>query len=157
MDDHGSSQRTGRKTTGLKNRCPGKKRQGQSEGIEKVKEEQMKKAFIVLVILLLSATFCVAEPFFTRYSTQTGSALITTGSGYYHGVKVNLDGATEASVVVYDNTTASGTAIDPYTIYISWPSNDRWQQIRFDPPRRYYNGLYITLSGATVTVEYVPD
>lgn len=117
----------------------------------------MKRILIVCLILLFAAASYGAS--FVTYSSKTASGLVTTGSGYYYGVKVNTDGTNAATVVIYDNTAASGTAIDPSTVYTT-SATLRAAASGSNPPRRYYNGLYVALtcSGtATVTVEFMPD
>jgi hypothetical protein len=118
----------------------------------------MKKVFIVLMVLLFAAAAWGGEQF-AQYSTKTSSGLVTTGKGVYHGVKVNTDATNAATVVVYDNTAASGTAIDPSTVYVT-SSTMRVQASGSNPPRRYYNGLYVSITcagTASVTVEFTPD
>lgn len=120
----------------------------------------MKKILMVVFCILFLASVAWAEKReFVFYSTKTSSALITTGSGYYHGIKVNTDGTNAATIVVYDNTAGSGTAIDPSTVYVT-SATMRVQASGSNPPRRYYTGLYlsITCSGTvSVTLEFDPD
>ncbi|MFH1740442.1 MAG: hypothetical protein ABIH23_15645 [bacterium] len=118
----------------------------------------MKKVFIIGAILLF-AGLCFAEPTFVNYSTKTASGLVTTGSGMYHGIKVNTDGTNAATIIVYDNTAASGTTIDPSTVYVT-SATMRVQASGSNPPRRYYNGLYVSITCAgtvSATVEFTPD
>ncbi|MFA6358765.1 MAG: hypothetical protein WCY09_08945 [Candidatus Omnitrophota bacterium] len=117
------------------------------------------RAICILAIVLMLAGAVWAAPFFVSYSTKTASGLVTTGSGYYYGMKVNTDGTNSVTTVVYDNTAASGTAIDPSTVFTT-SATLRAAASGSNPPRRYYKGLYvaITCAGtAGVTVEYVPD
>jgi hypothetical protein len=121
----------------------------------------MKKVLLVVFCILFLAVNVGAQSDvgFAQYSTKTSSALVTTGKGLYHGIKVNTDGTNAATIVVYDNTAASGTAIDPSTVYVT-SSTMRVQASGSNPPRRYYNGLYIsiTCSGSvSVTVEFTPE
>jgi hypothetical protein len=120
----------------------------------------MKKIFAIITgIILLAAVSFAAGPSFVQYSTKTSSALIATGSGFYYGVKVDNDGTNAVGLIVYDNTAASGTAVDPSTVYVA-SATQRVQMFSSNPPRRYWNGLYavITSAGtASVTVEYMPD
>lgn len=119
----------------------------------------MKKTLFLLLSFILIPVLALARLDFVEYSTKTASGLVTTGSGMYHGIKVNTDGTNAATIVIYDNTAASGTAIDPSTVYVT-SSTIRAQASGSSPPRRYYNGLYIsiTCSGTvSVTVEYTAD
>lgn len=91
------------------------------------------------------------------YTVKTSSGLIINGAGLYHGVKVNTDGTNDATVTVYDSTTASGPVIDASTVY-SGSSNSGSSS--YAPPLQYKSGLYLQLatSGtATVTVYYTPS
>lgn len=51
----------------------------------------------------------------TRYKLTNLAALATTtiksGTGYLHAITINTAGATGNTIVVYDNTAASGTII----------------------------------------------
>ncbi len=119
----------------------------------------MKKILLIVFCILFLASIGGADDQpFVNYSTKTSSALVTTGKGLYHGIKVNTDGTNAATVVVYDNTSAAGTAIDPSTVYVT-SSSMRVQASGSNPPRPYFNGLYIsiTCSGTvSVTVEFTP-
>lgn len=120
---------------------------------------EMKKVLLAVFCILFFAAIAAAGPEFTAYSTKTSSALITTGAGIYNGIKVNTDGTNAATIIVYDNTAASGTAVDPSTVYVT-SSSMRVQASGSYPPRRYYNGLYVSITCAgtvSVTVEYEPD
>ena len=119
----------------------------------------MKKVLLIVFCILLMASTTFAAQDFVQYSTKTSSALVTTGKGMYHGIKVNTDGTNAATVVVYDNTSAAGTAIDPSTVYVMSASM-RVQASGSNPPRRYYNGLYVSITCAgtvSVTVEFTPE
>jgi|SRR5208337_4390805 len=118
----------------------------------------MKKITIILALLFLMIPFSSnADNIWMKYLTVTSSGLIATGPGYYCGIKVNTDGTNGATVIVYDNTAASGTIIDPSTIYTT-SASQRTASMQFNTPLLFNNGLYvsITCSGtASVTVYYV--
>jgi hypothetical protein len=119
----------------------------------------MKKITIILASLLfLMIPFSGnADNIWMKSLTVTSSGLIATGPGYYYGIKVNTDGTNSATVVVYDNTAASGTVIDPSTVYAT-SASQKTASIQFNTPLLFNNGLYvsITCSGTTsVTIYYV--
>lgn len=125
---------------------------------ERMGVNMTKKVFglSILLVLLLVAQALAGD--FAMYKTITSSALIYTGKGYYHGIKVNTDGTNSATVVVYDNTSGTGTVIDPSTVYTTSASS-RVMASGFSPPLYFRTGLYIaiTCSGtASVTVYYEP-
>ena len=119
----------------------------------------MKRFFIIAALILCFCSTAFAGPDFVKHSTKTSSALVTSGSGLYHGIKVNTDGTNAATITIYDNTEESGSTVDPQTVYVT-SSTIRVQASGSNPPRRYYNGLYVSISCSgtvSVTVEYVPD
>jgi hypothetical protein len=120
----------------------------------------MKKALLIVIGILFLASLAVAqEPQFAQYSTKTGSALVTTGKGLYHGIKVRTDGTNAQTIIVYDNTTASGTAIEPSGVWVT-SATQRMAATGSIPPRPYFNGLYISISGSgvvSVDVEFTPQ
>jgi len=118
----------------------------------------MKKLTIILVLIMLMVPLSPSAEWMS-YRTITSSGLITEGSGYYHGIRVNTDGTSAATVAVYDNTQASGTQIDPSTVYPT-SSMMRMAAIGYEPPLAYRNGLYVSIScagTASVTVYYQPE
>jgi hypothetical protein len=115
----------------------------------------MKKMTVIFALLMLMVPFSINAEWMA-YTTRTSSGLIINGAGVYHGVKVNTDGTNDATVTVYDSTSASGPVIDPTTAY-SGSSNSGSSS--YAPPLQYKSGLYLQLatSGtATVTVYYEP-
>ena len=120
----------------------------------------MKKVVLIVfcILFLASVSWAAGPPLSVNFTTVTGSQLITTGKGLYHGIKVNTDGTNAQTIVVYDNTSAAGTVIDPSTVYVT-SSTMRVQASGSNPPRPYFNGLYISITGSgtvSVTVEFTP-
>jgi hypothetical protein len=118
----------------------------------------MKKITLILALIMLMVPFSLNAEWMS-YKTITASGLITGVSGYYHGIRINTDGSNPATVTVYDSKTASGTAIDPPTVY---PTSSllRMAAISYEPPLAYRNGLYVSIScpgTASVTVYYQPE
>jgi hypothetical protein len=118
----------------------------------------MKIITVILALIMLMVPFSLNAEWMS-YKTITASGLITEGGGYYHGIRINTDGTNAATVTVYDSTTASGTAIDPPTVY---PTSSllRMAGISYGPPLAYRHGLYVSIScpgTAGVTVYYQPE
>jgi hypothetical protein len=116
----------------------------------------MRKIAVIVLMLMLMIPYTINAEWMA-YTTRTSSGLIINGAGYYHGVKVNTDGTNDATVTVYDNTTASGTVIDAATTYTG---SSQSGSSSYNPPLQYKSGLYLsvaTTGTATVTVYYTPS
>jgi hypothetical protein len=76
----------------------------------------------------------------TKYSRQTASALLKTGTGLVYGAIVNSH--TNGTFKLWDATSATGTVIcNTYTL----PSGS--SVVMFPAPIEFYTGLYFTLGG----------
>ncbi len=78
--------------------------------------------------------------------------LVFTGRNRINAVTVIADGTNAASVVVYDNTAASGLAVAK----VSVKATDTMQHVFFENPVLCENGIYadVTGTGATFIVYY---
>ena len=121
----------------------------------------MKKvAALVVFCILFLASVAWAEPNFVQYSTKTSSALVTTGNGLYHGIKVRTDGTNAQTITVCDDTSVTcATQIEPESV---WPTSAtvRKEATGSNPPRKYFKGLYIIITGSgtvSVDVEFTPE
>lgn len=100
--------------------------------------------FVLLFILLLPVVgFPQARQASTGSGLKTSDALIRTGSGYLSGILIITNGSNDASVVVYDNTSASGTKLFQGTV--SAASN--FGGATWEIPIRFQTGLYIDVTG----------
>lgn len=83
---------------------------------------------------------------------QTSDAAISTTRGFITGVEVITDGTNNATVVIYDNTAASGTVIGEFTVV----GGNHFGGRNFIIPVRYTRGLYadVTGTGASYIIEY---
>ena len=120
-----------------------------------------KLILIVFCILFLAVNVgAQSDTAFVQYSTKTSSALVTTGKGLYHGIKVRTDGTNAQTITVCDDTSVTcATQIEPESV---WPSSStvRKEATGSNPPRRYYKGLYIIITGSgtrSVDVEFTPE
>lgn len=89
-------------------------------------------------------------------SKSTGSlsadTLIATGTALLCGVNLVTDGTNAATLVIYDNTSAAGTAL----VTVKIKGADLSKEILFTFPVKAKNGLYadITGTGASFSVFY---
>jgi len=85
---------------------------------------------------------------------MTSSDIILTGPGAITGIKVVTDGNNDATLIVYDNTAASGTVIDETTVVAA--NNYGGRNVIF--PIKVNNGIYAAISGANASyfIEYIP-
>lgn len=83
---------------------------------------------------------------------KSASALVATGRNLLHGVIVAADGTNDATVTVYDNTSAAGTKL----LEVVVDGAIRSQQFDFSRPVVAELGLYVAISGtgAGATVFY---
>lgn len=85
---------------------------------------------------------------------KTADAQIATGVNRVNSVELFSDGTNACSVVLYDNTAASGTVLAKVTIGAA--SLKTTEQVVFMNPVRAENGIYadVTGTGAGYIVHY---
>lgn len=94
------------------------------------------------------------KPFYAiSTGEKTTSALILTGLGAFCGVVINTDGSNNATIIIYDNTSAAGKKIHEQVVL----GADITGGIVKWPPTDVLNGLYLSISGtgASAIVEYI--
>ena len=74
---------------------------------------------------------------------QTSSAILVTGRALLSGVLVITDGTNDATVILYDNTAASGTKVFEAVVA---GANDA-ELFSFNKDVFCENGLYLSISG----------
>ena len=86
---------------------------------------------------------------------QTSSTAVLTGSGCITGIKVITDGTNDATLIVYDNTAASGTVVDETKV--NGANHYGGRNVIF--PIKVDNGIYAAISGtgASYIIEYIPN
>jgi len=84
---------------------------------------------------------------------KTVSALIHTGLGAFAGVVINTDGINNATIIVYDNTAASGKKVHEQVVL----GADITDGIVKWPPTEVFIGLYLSISGtgASAIMDYI--
>lgn len=84
---------------------------------------------------------------------QSSTATVKTGECLLAGVKVFTDGTNDATVVVYDNTAASGKVVDKYKVT---GTENYGGTIYGKAPIEISNGIHVTVSGtgASYLVNY---
>lgn len=118
----------------------------------------MKRVLLAtLMIVLIAVPSMAFKPPGDEYSfssgQQTADAAIVSGTGFLYGIIAVTDGTNAATVVVYDNTAASGTKLVP-----DWPvttsATDRIQYLPINPPVTFQDGVYVDITSAG-TFKYV--
>lgn len=74
---------------------------------------------------------------------QTSSVTIDTGSGELRGVNINTDGSNNATVILYDNTAASGTKLWEQVILGTDITGGFFDGFGIE----YDTGIYLSISG----------
>ena len=74
---------------------------------------------------------------------KTSSAAIKSGAGYLGGVIILTDGTNDATVILYDNTSASGTKL--FEMKVAGGNNGK--DIMFPLPITFTKGCYASISG----------
>ena len=116
----------------------------------------MKKVLLTLfvaIFLIVGIAFATVE--WCEQSTErTASAAISTTSGVFHGILLVTDATNAVILSIYDNVSAaSGTELIPTTT-VTTSATNRITGISIEPPVRYDNGIYVSVSvagGGTVT------
>ena len=113
----------------------------------------MKKLLMTLTLLLLLPALASAYDAANTSGKVTSNKLVYTGAGVLTAVIIVPDASNDVSVVVYDNTSASGTEI-----YEGGTSagdkNNGGRNVPF--PIVFQNGLYVTIDHGGVFVEWIP-
>lgn len=75
----------------------------------------MKKAIVILIVLLFAATVYAWTPDEYAHSSgeKTADTTILTGQGFFKQLIIMPDGTNDVTVSIYDNTASSGTKIVP--------------------------------------------
>jgi hypothetical protein len=108
--------------------------------------------WILLVLCLIPGALwaiTVAE----TSGLKTSSAVIHTGTCYLTAMQVYTDGTNAATIILYDNTAASGTVLAKMIV----PASAGYGGRNFTVPVYCGVGIYASISGtnAGVIVEYV--
>lgn len=82
---------------------------------------------------------------------KSGSGVVYTGACFYFGFACK-SGKSSFTVTIYDNTAASGTAIESYQT----DANREMDGHVHSSPVVCRNGLYLSLGGGTAIVYYSP-
>ena len=109
---------------------------------------------ILISLILITGAWAAGKQWVKQSSSQTVSAAVVTGEGLLHYIIFATNGTNSPAVNVYDNTAASGTKLIPTDTEITTSATDRIQTIPFDPPVRYYTGLYISVSTTCAYMVY---
>lgn len=117
----------------------------------------MKKKLLLIsliALLICGSTWARSKGWVRASSSQSASAaVVTTGPGLLHYVFFFTDGSTANTVNIYDNASAaSGTKLIPTDFPLTSSATDRGQSISFNPPARFFNGVYVNVSS---TCEYM--
>lgn len=85
---------------------------------------------------------------------QTSDQLILTGPGAITAIKVVTDGTNDATLILYDNTSAAGTVVDETKV--NGANHYGGRNIIF--PIKVNTGIYANIEGtdASYFVEYIP-
>lgn len=99
---------------------------------------------------MVMGTLCVKS----SGDLAVGSHSTLSGKGLYTGVVVNTNGSNDATVTVYDNTSAAGTIIDKYVIVAADYVGGGYLPF----PIYIENGIFVVVAGtgAVCRVNYVP-
>ena len=106
------------------------------------------KKFLFWVVMAILAVFIgaslgqAAEPCISS-GLSTSDRLICTGNCLFHGVEIITDGTNNASVVVYDGTTATGTKLFQGTVI----GASLFGGATFENPIETFTGIYVDVSG----------
>jgi len=76
---------------------------------------------------------------------QTSDGAIKTGQGQLCNVQVLTDGTNDATVILYDNTAASGTKI--FEALVTGASGDDFGFFDFSTPVRFKTGCFLDITG----------
>ena len=74
---------------------------------------------------------------------KTADALIGTGIGLISGILIETDKTNDVTVVLYDNTAASGTIVFKALV----PGTDDTRLFSFNNPIRTTTGIYVDVTG----------
>ena len=80
----------------------------------------------------------------TLHALTGSDQTVKTGSGFYRGVTIRETGSAAASLVLYDNTSATGTIIETVAL-AAGESVSIWLQDEGIP---FTNGVYADITGA---------
>ncbi len=108
----------------------------------------MKKLLTLTLITLLITTgaWAAGKGWVKQSAERKASASTVTGQGLLHRVIVTTDGGNPPTLNLYDSLTASGTKLIPSIVITTNTISDRFQSIVFDPPLRFYTGIYVSVS-----------
>lgn len=117
---------------------------------------------IILSILLLVSSVAYAVEYFARYSdTLTVSANVTSAGGYLSDVYISTDAATTCTWNLYDSAgTGATTEVIPTIVATTteYLGGGRYRHLTFDPPIKFYRGLYASISSTgEMKVYYIND
>jgi hypothetical protein len=112
-----------------------------------------KAVVFVLVIFFTLAATVGAQWLAESSGKKSASGIITTGAAYLSAVQVLTDGSNDATVIIYDNTSAAGTILFQGTV----AGADSYGGRVWPWPVAARTGLYVAISGtgAGCFVEYI--
>lgn len=114
----------------------------------------MKRIIFVLVVAILAAA-SPCQSFDAALSTTnlTSSGQACSGRCYLSGMTVYTDGTNDATIIVYNGTSASGAEVTRYKVFGALYSD----RVTWPYPIACQAGIYVAVSGtgAGAIVEYM--
>lgn len=116
-----------------------------------------KKVLTILIAVLLIAgiVYASSSGWVKCSSTQSASALITAKPGLFHRILFVTNGtnANTVNIYDYDSASASGNKLIPTdTVIVTSATNRMDDTLKFNPPIRFYKGIYVTVDS---TIKYM--
>ena len=112
----------------------------------------MKRAFLIFLVAVSLVLCGYSENHVASSGELTADALIINVPGYFYGISITTDGTNTATVVIYDNTEASGSKI-VQDLVVPSSSTNRGMAFSSDPPVGLETGIYVDVTCAG-TVKY---
>lgn len=117
----------------------------------------MKKKLLLAILIILfisTGAWAAGKAWVKQGDSETASASVVTGAGLFHSIIFSTNGTNANTVNIYDNTAASGTKLIPTDTRITTSATDRIQTITFDPPVRFYTGIYVSVDSTIAYMVY---
>lgn len=116
----------------------------------------LKRLLLLGMFILLMSSIAVAGPGDTVQvsSSYTADQLVRTGKTNVYSLWVTTDGTNDVTVVVYDNTAASGTTIVQETTIDASALDHDTAVISFYPPVRALTGVYVDITLSAGSCSY---
>ena len=111
----------------------------------------MKLTIIMTIVLTAFASFAFDDSMGS--GERTDDSLIYSNRCYITGVLIITDGTNDARVIIYDNTSATGTVRWEQTV----AGADNYGGRDWAFPKRFENGIYVDVNGtgASYIIEYI--